>query len=359
MRLVSIDNVKENEYLAKTIYDSIGRVILGQGVRLTTQFLCRLKELNVSMIYVDDGNERLLDVDSAVSEETRKNVILFTKQALLEVKAGNSHGHRKIEQSVSHILDEVINNKDLLIRLVDVYLLKDHTFNHSINVCILSLMTGMAMGFREDHLRKLGTGALLHDVGKGAIPEYMVSSKERFTDEEYKLIKKHTDFGYDILSKIENIDPSIPYVAWQHHERYNGNGYPKGLAGDAIHEFARIVAVADVYEAMSGDRPYREKYKLYEVAELIQAVQGIDFEPAVVQEFMRVIVPLPVGSLVKLNTGFKGIVVQATEGYPTRPRVRLLYDLQGRRMEGLHIVNLMKELTLFITEVIEEKQEDD
>lgn len=351
MKLIAVENVKPPVYLAKPVYDTFGKTLLPAGAKLTVHYLKRLLELNIKSIYVEDGNDVSIEIDNLVSEEIRMRVVQTTKEELLNVKAGNALGHKKIQQVVSEIINDVLRNKDLILHLTDIRAVKDHTFSHSANVCILSLMTGLKMGYDDLKLKELGTGALLHDVGKAILPDQMVNSNKIFTAEEYRFMQKHCEYGYEILRNSEHISLEVAQVAWQHHERYNGQGYPNRLAGEEIHEFARIVAVADVYDALSGDRPYRQRAMPYEVVEVIRAAQGTDFDPDVVEAFISNIAVFPVGSKVILNSGFKGMVVSVTKDFPTRPKVQLLYDNKGQRIEGMQFVDLMKELTYFVTDI--------
>ncbi len=352
MRLVSIDHVKPQVYLAKTIYDSKGTVLLAKGTLLTVRYLERLKRLGIGSIYVDDGSTALVEIDEVVSEETRLRVLQTTREALLKVKAGKAPEAQKIRQAVDEIINEILRSKEIIINLTDIWSLKDHTFAHSVNVCILSLLIGLAVGYDQIQLKELGTGALLHDIGKAMIPEFIVNSTKVFTAEEYQIIQRHVEFGFEILRRTKNISFTTAQVAWQHHERYNGKGYPRKLKGNDILEFARVVAVADVYDALSADRPYRGRLLPHEVVEIIRGSQGVDFDPEIAKELIRSIAPFPVGSVVLLSTGFKGVIIGVKKDFPTRPLVQLIYDNNGRRLEGCQVVDLMRELTVFVVNVI-------
>lgn len=354
MRLVSIDHVKPHVCLAKTIYDGSGRVLLAKGTQLTRHYLKRLEELGISSVYVEDGFATSIEIDDVVSEQTRIQVVQTTKEALLKIKAGRSPESRKIRQAVDDIIDEILHTKETLVHLTDIRSMKDHTFGHCANVCILSLLTGLAMGYDQLKLKELGTGALLHDVGKAMVPENIVNSTKVFTADEYRMIQKHVEFGFEILRKTDNISIVVAHVAWQHHERYNGHGYPRKLAGAEILEFARVVAVADVYDALSTDRPYRNRLLPHEVVEIVRSAMGSDFDPDIAKEFIHNIAPFPVGSIVQLNSGFKGVVLSVKRDFPTRPVVKLLSDNKGQPVTGEHTVDLMKELTVFVTSVIRE-----
>jgi HD-GYP domain-containing protein (c-di-GMP phosphodiesterase class II) len=350
--LVSVKHLKPVVNLAKTIYDGCGQVLLAQGTVLNEYYLKRLKDLGIRSIYIDDGVANHLEVEDVVSEATRLQLVQIVQDTLKKVKAGNSFESRRIREAVKDIIDEILNHPEVIIHLTDIRSLRDHTFGHSANVCILSLLTGLALDYNQSKLKELGIGALLHDVGKAIVPENIVNSKKIFTAKEYGIIQKHAGFGFDILRNNRDVSNIVANIAWQHHERFNGSGYPRGLSGKDILEFARIVAIADVYDALATDRPYRSRLMPHEVVEIIRAGQGREFDPEIATEFIRNIAPFPKGSIVLLNTGQKGIIWSVLKDFPTRPKVRLLYDKKGNRIEGEKFVDLMQELTVFVIDVI-------
>lgn len=353
MRLVSLENLTPGLPLAKCVYDSFGRILLVQGTPLTAKYIQRLKDLEYKSVYVDNGNAEFVEVDEAVSEETRMRVFQATRKALLNVSAGNSIHEKRVKEVVSDVIDEIVSNRDTIIHLTDIRSMQDHTFGHSVNVCILSVLTGMSLGFNQLKLMDLGTGALLHDIGKAKLLDE-VNSEQKLTEAGFQLIQKHCDYGFQVLKNTDNISILSAHVAWQHHERYDGSGYPRKLSGKAILEFARIVSIADVYDALVTDRPYRGRMLPHQVIEYLEQRQGLDFDPDIVPEFIRNIAPYPIGSLVTLNSGEKGIVTVVKRQNPTRPKVKLLSDSQGYPIEETCFRDLMVEPSVFITDVLKE-----
>lgn len=351
MRLVSVDKLNCKVRLAKTIHDSFGRVLLQAGTLLTSSYIVSLKKLGIKSVYIDDGTiGRPITVDEAVSEETRAQVFYVAREALLNIKEGNPIHHKEVEQAVSKLIDQVIDNKDTIIHLIDIRSMQDHTFCHSVNVCILSIMTGLSLGYDELKLKELGIGALLHDVGKAKLLE-VVNSEKKLTEQCYQLVQKHCELGYEVLSK-SNINIFASEVARQHHERYNGKGYPRGLSGKGILEYARIVAIADVYDALISDRPYRDRILPNEVISMIRAGAGTDFDPDIVEKFISNVTPYPVGTVVRLNTGIKGVVVGVKKSEPEKPIIKLLYDHNGKPLKRVEIVHLDNDDEMAITEVL-------
>lgn len=352
MRLVSVDSIKSEVCLAKTIYDSFGRILLKKGTLLTKSYLRKLNNLKIKSVYINDGTMEAIDIDQAVSDETRGQVFEAAREALLSVKAGNPLHERKVEQAVNQLINHILQNRDTIIHLNDIRSIQDHTFCHSVNVCILSVMTGLSLGYNELKLRELGLGALLHDVGKAKLLE-VVNSECKLTEQCYQLIQKHCDFGYEVL-KQSSVGILAAEVAWQHHERYNGKGYPRGLAGKGILEYARIVAIADVYDALISDRPYRDRMLPHEVVRMIRSSAGTDFDPDIVEEFLSNVPVYPVGTIVRLTNGIKGVVIGVKKSDPGRPIVKLLYDNNGRILKEINIIELDRSDSIFVKEVLNE-----
>lgn len=144
------------------------------------------------------------------------------------------------------------------------------------------------------------------------------------------------------------------YVAWQHHEKFDGTGYPCGLKGKEIHEYARITALADVYDALTTNRSYREQIMPHEAIEYLRDSEGTAFDPEIAEVFLDKIAPFPVGSIVLLNNGEKAVVIRINKEFPGRPVVASIYDGFGNRLLQPVERDLKKDLTLFITKVLED-----
>lgn len=353
MRLISINNLRTGACLGKSIYDTFGRVLLRKGTVLTENYIQKLRDLEYKSVYVDDGVPESMLIEDIVSQETRIEALKITKEALINTKTGSSLQERKIKQMVNEIIDEILSNRETLVHLIDIRSMQNYLFSHSVNVCILSLMTGLSLGYNQLRLRELGVGALLHDIGKVVVLDE-IHDQNKLTQEIYQLIQRHCDYGFDILRKADNISIIAAHVAWQHHERYDGSGYPRKLSGKGIQEFARIVAIANVYDDLTNDRPGRDRILPHEVIEIINLKSGLDFDPDLVSHFISNIAPYPTGSLVTLNSCFEGTVVSVNKNNPTRPKVKLLYDDIGQEIKELTFVDLMKDTSLFITKVAKE-----
>lgn len=353
MRRIRVDKVVEGMILAKTIYSTDGNILLNAGIVLKRSYISRFKEIGIFEIYVDDEISRDIVLNDVVSDETRFEARINIKNAMESIRYGNSLDVKPIRNSVSKMIDELMEVKDTMINLQDIKSIDQYTFCHSVNVCVLSLITGISMGYDEEKLKELGIGAMLHDVGKTRIPIEILNKPGGLTDEEFEIIKKHTNIGYEILKKSNMLSTYASYIALTHHERYDGKGYPLGLKGNEVHEFARIVSVADVYDAITSDRVYKRRIKINEAVEYLIGMGDHQFDYNIVRNFIEHVTIYPPGTCVLLNTGDKAIVVDINRKYPNRPIVRILADREGQIPKEPVEIDLTTNNTYIISDIID------
>jgi len=231
-----------------------------------------------------------------------------------------------------------------MINMVDLKGFDEYTFEHSINVTVLAILMGNYLDYNRKKLVKIGTGSILHDIGKSMVPDDILNKKGRLTEEEYEIIKDHTRLGYDyIKEKHSSISPVSRIVILSHHERLDGSGYPRGLKSDEIHEFAKIAAIVDVFDALTSDRIYRDRYTIPQALDYITSNSYTFFDKRLVKIFLRYISVYPNGTQVVLNNGKKAVIKKQNENYPSRPVVITLEEEKE--------INLMKELNLVIKKI--------
>jgi len=343
-----LEKCQENMKLAKTIFTDDGRILLSAGIALKRSFIERLKLCNLSEVYIDDEFSTDIEINDVVDERTRNEAKLLVKSVMEEYKVTQRFDADRVKSVVNRIIDELLYTRDIMVNLTDIKSSDDYTFSHSVNVCILSLITGIKLGLNQLRLKDLGIGALMHDIGKTLIPKEILNKASKLTNEEFEQIKKHTILGHEILKTNRDISITSAHVAIAHHERYDGSGYPLGTKGDNIHQFARIVAIADVYDALSSDRVYRKKMKPHEVLEYMLTAGEVLFDRNILEHFVRSIAIYSIGTSVVLNTGERGIVVDVNRTFPTRPIVRVVIDAGGKRLASFNEIDLTKRLNVFI-----------
>lgn len=354
MRRIRIDKVVEGMILAKTIYSIDGNILLNAGIVLKRSYINRFKEIGITEIYVDDEISHDIVLSDVISDETRFEARINIRNAMESIRYGNSLDVKPIRNSVGKMIDELMEVKDTIINLQDIKSIDQYTFCHSVNVCVLSLITGISMGYDEEKLKDLGIGAMLHDVGKTRIPLEILNKPGRLTNEEFEIIKKHTSIGYEILKKSSMLSTYASYIALTHHERYDGEGYPLGLKGNEIHEFSRIVSVADVYDAITSDRVYKRRVKINEAVEYLIGMGDHQFDYNIVRSFIEHITIYPPGTCVLLNNGDKAIVVDINRKYPNRPIIRILADREGQIPKEPIEIDLTTNNRLIINDIIDD-----
>jgi HD-GYP domain-containing protein (c-di-GMP phosphodiesterase class II) len=350
MRLLSIDHVKEDMQIARNIHAAGGNILLAEGMRLTTWYIERLKDFGISSVYIMDHQVGKIEVDELVTIQTRVEATKLIKETMDNVKEGANWDGDKIGKTVNKLMDELIANRNIIYNLVDVRAMNDYTFGHSISVCLLSLMVGIFADFGYRKLKELGVGALLHDIGKVFVSDKILNKNGKLTPEEYREVQQHTILGYELLRKNDLISMVSAHVAWQHHENFDGSGYPRGLKGHEIHEFARIVTLADVFDALSTDRIYRKRFLPHEAIEYIRDKGKAYFDPDFNRVLLQRIAPFPIGATVLLNTGEKAIVIKVSKELPSRPLVKVIIDKDGKIAPEPVDVDLKKDLTKYIIE---------
>ena len=315
--------------LAENIYGKSGTILLTRGTILNRAFLTGIKKHKYTGIYIDDDFSEGIEIISVIHEdlriETVKGIenIFITSQDDHKVEAAQL---QNIENLVSSIVDEVLGNQNLVINMVDIKVFDDYTYYHSVNVAVLSLVMGVALQFDKKQLQNLCLGALLHDLGKVFVPKNILDKSGKLSDEEFEEIKKHPEKGYNYIEKSFHFSDSVITAIMDHHERYDGTGYPQGRNFKNTSIYAKIIAIADVYDALTSDRPYRKAMLPSEAIELVMGSAGTHFEPELVKTFLKKIAPYPIGTMVKLSNDFVGIVLQNNEDYCLRPMIRILQE---------------------------------
>ncbi|MBO8137962.1 MAG: HD-GYP domain-containing protein [Desulfotomaculum sp.] len=359
MRRISIDYLKPGMRLARSICSS-GQVLLKEGVILTEKYISKLKQINVPAVYIYDELISELEVEDVIADETRLKAISNMKKFFKKDTANNSVKNiivpNELFNSINEIMDDLLSNRNIMVNLSDIRSVDDYVFGHSVNVCVLALITGIAMGYDRRRLYNLAVGAMLHDIGKIKVPKNILDKPGKLTKEEFEVIKKHSLWGYEILKANVNINITSTVAVYQHHERYNGQGYPQGLKGKQIHEFAQIVGLVDMYDAITANRVYRKAYPPHEAFEMIAGSGDYLFRYDIVKAFLNHVAAYPAGTVVQLNSGETGVVLETEKGMSLRPKIKVLFDPDGVPVTRPLYMNLVELKDRFIVRVLEDYQ---
>ncbi len=298
----------------------------------------------------DKGAQALIrDIPVLLKPEIKKDAIDYVKTTVNDVRAGklvDKEGARKI---VRTLVEEVMNNyQHTLLNLIDIRHHDEYTFSHSINVCVLSILMGIKKRLEKEELEELGLGGMLHDLGKIRIKHEILNKPGRLTKEEVDTMKHHPTYGYELLCFDQEIGAIPREIAYQHHEQYDGGGYPRGLKGKEIHQYAIIAALADVYDALTTDRPYRKRFLPHDAMRVIITDTDSKFSQESIRLFLEHMSIYPVGSMVRLNSGEVAVVIKSHERALIRPTLRMILNPRGDYYPEAHEVDLRKDRKRFI-----------
>lgn len=328
--------------LARPVYGRNGEMLLKKGAVLTANYIMALRKCGVLAVEVEGPLRLDRDYQKLLEDEVRSDAMNAIREWC---EAKKKEGVRKMVEVVEHIVEEILAGKEVIGNLTEICSADVYTYAHSVDVCVLSLTVGVKLGYKKEDLTKLGVGGLLHDLGKARVPPEILNKPGKLTPEEFREIKKHPAYGYKMVLESGNgIDPRSAAVILNHHERYDGTGYPRGLKGDEIDEMSAICAVADVYNAITTDRVYRKAHPPHEAYEMIMASGNFMFSMKVVDAFLKCVLPYPPGSVVRLSDGTIAVVLQVNRSFPFRPLLKALYS--GEELD------LMKEHNLVIAGIL-------
>jgi HD-GYP domain-containing protein (c-di-GMP phosphodiesterase class II) len=226
----------------------------------------------------------------------------------------------------------------------------------SINSAILAAMIAQELLLPPHKVMQIITGALLHDIGMLRLPREILSKRGGLSQEEVQVMHTHPLYAYRLISKELNYPDSVGFVVLQHHERWDGQGYPSGTAGENIDIGARILSVADAFEAMVSKKPYRNSMVGYEAMKALMSDNQSRFDPAVLKAFIAIMGIYPIGSIVVLNDGAIARVVEVQTGAPLRPKVQVLINGSGQKEQNGAVINLMAEKNHFISRALDPKE---
>ena len=326
MRFVPINCIAEGMILGKELFGKNGEYLLSKGSVIREVYIEKIRELGFNGIYITDELSRDVVVTEIIDESLRFKTVSTLKNAFHHLEKGSSisdENYKNIENVVDEIVKKILSSKDVIVNMVDLKTFDDYTFFHSVNVTVLSIVMGVALSLNKNQLSRLGISALLHDIGKVFISKGILNKHDMLTGEEFEIIKSHSFKGYEYLKERFNV-PAVTYIGiLQHHENFDGEGYPAGLKGGRISLFGRIIKIADVYDALTSRRPYRDAMIPSEAFEYIMGGGGTLFDPEIVTAFARKIAPYPVGTCITLSNDTTGIVVENYSDSCLRPRIKV------------------------------------
>lgn len=350
MRLLSTENLREGVILGRTIYGSKGETLLRAGTALNAKMIKRLNKLDFKVIYIDDEFSGDADVKDVIKPELRNEAVHRVKKVFNSISEIDERTSFRFDketgQMIKNIVAQVMANRDMMVEMIDLKTYDEYTFQHSVNVGVLSAVIGAEMNFSHKDMIDLTSAAIFHDIGKMFIPQDILNKPGKLTEEEFGLMQNHPRLGYEFASKYLPLSITSVNGILLHHEKCNGNGYPYSISKPEISSFAKIISICDVYDALTSDRCYKKAVLPSEAIEYIMASGDEHFDAEIINVFLKKIAPYPVGISVELSNGEKGLVFRNNPHYSLRPVIRLYSDA--------HFIDLMdrKNASVVITKVL-------
>ncbi len=276
-------------------------------------------------------------------KKTYFNAVSFTRGVINKIKGGEKVNIKKAKRVIETMVDHILEEEQLLLGMTAIKDYDEYTYHHSVNVSILSIALGQRLGLNRKTLTDLGMVALFHDIGKMDIPYEVLNKPSNFTDEEWKIIRKHPVWGVKALLKLKKLDPlttKSAIVSFEHHMNFDLSGYPRASKRFDLDFFSKIVCLADQYDAMTSSRVYsRIPMAPDKALSIMMERSGSQLDPLLFKFFINMVGVFPIGTVVMLNTKELGLVCESNQLFPARPRVMIIIDAKGSRVKG-HIVDL-------------------
>lgn len=334
---IQLTDVKEGDILLRDIFNDHGTLVLSAGTVLKSKDRHLLERHQIDLIDIMERLTPQYSIDSmAVAAVKQSSTNTSREQLINQYEVAIQHTNlifehaaaegivedSDIEETYLPLLNQIQKERDVVSLLMLMNGEEDYTYQHSIQVSVLSFYLANWLGYSEEDAKRIGKAGYLHDIGKCVIERKLINKPGALTDEEFEQIKQHTLAGQQIVSNSFD-DEWLSLAALQHHERMDGSGYPVGLQGDRIHEVARIVAVADVYSAMISNRVYRKKQDLFSVLKEMHQMSYSQLDPHITHTFIRKMLPNFLSKRAKLSDGRVGVIIMNHHTEFFRPLIQL------------------------------------
>jgi HD-GYP domain-containing protein (c-di-GMP phosphodiesterase class II) len=268
--------------------------------------------------------------------------VVTMQEVLVHVRKGAGVDVEKVQTAIQPMIDSVLRNQDAMAWLVYLRKRDEYSYRHSIASSVWAVILGRHLGFDRQGLDTLAMGGMLLDIGKAKLPESIINREGKLSPAEYEAVKKHVKYSLEMVRLTPGINADVLAMIEGHHERSDGSGYPKGLKGADIPVFARIGGLVDCYDAMTSARPWAKAKSPYDAIRELNTLSGVLFQKEMVEQFVQALGMFPTGSVVELNTGEVGIVVEQNRIRRLRPKVMLVLNAEKQPLAQHHTLDLRK-----------------
>jgi len=343
---VPINCCNIGDVLADDVYNDRGAKLVRKNTIINQYIKDKLIEMGISTVWtyqsVNTPHSQAKDVNYEIIKENYHVVVLTIKEVLNKLASGEQIEYDKIVD-ISKLIFSTVNESRSVIRfLAEIRNTDEYTYTHCVDTAFYSMLIAKWLKLSENQIQEVIQAGLLHDIGKVRIPNEILNKKGKLTVEEFEVIKKHSLYGYELIKDIYDFGDSVKNGVLMHHERLDGSGYPYGIRGDAIDLYAKIIAVADVYDAMTRDRVYKKKATPFEVFQMFSTTGLGTFDTIVLNSFLNNMPVFYIGSNVELNNGEVGEIVYIPPQDIASPIVRVdrrYYDLSN--MHELRVLSIL------------------
>lgn len=331
--------LKPGMKLDHPVVDRLGRCLVARGALLDQYMIDSMIRLCIMGVYVQEDDQELDEKTLSVCQKAEHNIeklhtqdrakITLSASVRERVAAGIQYVYNQTDSpemvdatnAIANDLMAAINDNDAI--AVDISALKtsdEYTFKHSVDVATISMIVAKQQGYGSREVREIGVTGLLHDIGKTKVPLSILNKPGRLDDSEFEMMKQHSVFGYRLIKDNPAFSPAVCLGVLQHHEKINGSGYPMGIGADKLSPYAKILSIADIYDALVTERPYKAAYSQRDAVEMIMSMT-MELDMAAMKSFLESMILYPVDSIVELSNGEKAKVVKNIPHYILRPTV--------------------------------------
>lgn len=321
VRVMRTSDCESGMVLASDIVNDYGAVILYQNSKLDEYSINKLEKLGLNFVKVYKDYEFKEKKQDVIEAQYHNNLEEF-KQIVWDISCGRNLDMERINEVSNSLSNNFDSINDLISCLSKVRSIDEYTYTHSLNVSLLCSLLGSWLNLSHTHIEQLSYCGILHDIGKSKIPPEILNKPGTLTNEEFEEVKKHPVIAYKLLEQENSVSKDVALGILMHHEREDGSGYPLGLKSNQIHYYAKVLAVVDVYDAMTSNRVYRKRQPPFDVLEMYESEYLTKCDTGIMLTFLKHISSYYVGTAVKLNDGTTGEIVYINSNRISRPLIK-------------------------------------
>lgn len=366
IKRISVDKVRQGMF----VYDMEGdweshpylstRFVIDSAYKLQQIIQSGIKEIYIdTSLGLDEGSDAPQKTPARKAARPRVDAVaefprikkLFTESAsrvkglMRDIRLGREIEMPSLEPIAESLIESAFRNHYALSGISRLKTKDEYTFMHSVSVAGLLVAFGRDLGYEDDDLKELALGGLVHDIGKALIPNAILNKPAKLEADEFEIMKTHVRYSGEIIKNIRGISEIAVDITMQHHEKIDGNGYPLGLAGDEISQVGKMAAIVDMYDALTSERVYKSAWQPTFTLKSMMEWSPTSLSRELVEYFVRCLGVYPVGSLVLLESGLIGLIIDQTDDL-LRPQIRILYNMNTNSYENLRDLDLSNDKSM-------------